>query len=272
MRDFGVIVTALSLAACSASDTEKASGERAVPVSRSPAATTLGIPRLALARVASASAGAAIATLRVQVVIEGTLPADSAFDARAVDPVCEPKLVDTKIEINGNAVVGALLWVEGTGTVIDVQNVAEHRPTVVLEQCRLLPRVQLAAPGSTIQLVNHDERVESLVIVPIVQNMPADTIAFNTGGQLVPVRNRADSSGVLGIYSTRLPWARAFVAIAPSGVAAITDASGTASFMLDRAATMMVIRAWHPALGLATGSFNPSTAGAAPTLTLTYRR
>lgn len=267
-----VVVAVLLLTGCSSAEKQESVEARAVPESQSDDARALRLPRMSPASVATAQAGAAIATLRVQVVFDGPLPPDTTVQARTIDPTCGESFVDTAVVHNGNAIVGALVWVEGTGTVISTAGVAEFRPSVVLEGCRLQPRVQLAAPGSTIQLVAHDQRVESLVIVPSSPSTPIDTITFITDGQLVPVRHRTDSVGVLGIYATRLPWARAFVAITPVGVSAITDANGAASFTLNRAATKLTIRAWHPSLGVAVESLNPSSAGAAPAVTLTFRR
>ena len=265
---------AMLLAACSAGEraADAEAAARAVPMTQSPAARSLRLPVMRLAPVMRADAGAAVATVRVRVMFEGRLPPDTTVQARSVDPACGETFVDTSVVRNGNAIVGALVWMDGAGTVFTTVADGEHRPIVTLEQCRLRPRMQLAAQGSTIQLVMRDARVERLVIVPPSIATPIDTIAFNTDGQLVPIRHRTDSTGVLGIYATRLPWARAFVAIAPTGVAAVTDADGVASFAVDRSAKKLTVRAWHPSLGVVTGTLSPSTSGAETTLTLTYRR
>jgi hypothetical protein len=210
--------------------------------------------------------------LHVHVVFSGVLPPDTTVQARSFDPTCTESFVDTAVVSNANSVAGVLVWVEGSGAARNPSALAEFRPTVVLEQCRITPRVQIAAPGSTIQLVTHDARVESMVVVPASLSTPIDTIAFNTDGQLVPVTHKADSVGVLGIYATRLPWARAFVAIAEPGAAALTDANGTATFALNPSARKLTVRAWHPSLGVVVGSINPSSADSAATLTLTFRR
>ncbi len=273
MRGAIAVSVALLCTGCSASDAGESAEPRAVPLSQSAAARELRLPRMRAAQVTAVQAGTPITTLRVQVAFDGAFPPDTTVQARSFDAACIDSFVDTAVVRTGNAIVGALVWVEGAGAVTGTPDTAaEYRPTVVVEQCRLLPRLQIAAPGSTIQLVTHDARVESLVVVPSSPSTPIDTIAFNTDGQLVPVRHVTDSTGVIGIYSTRLPWARAFVVTAHPGAAALTDASGAATFTLDKAVTKVTVRAWHPSLGVATGSVNPSTAGAAPTLTLTFRR
>lgn len=269
------VLPALSLliAACGGSgggDAEPAA--RAVPLAQSPAARALRLPRMRPARVMHPEAGADIATVNVRVEVSGSIPADTTVQARSIDPACGESFVDTAVVHIGNAVAGVLVWIEGPGTVFSPLADGEHRPTVILEQCRLQPRVQLAALGSTVQLVMHDARGERLVLVPPSVSTPIDTISFNAEGQLVPVRQRTDSVGVLGIYATHLPWARAFIAVAPTGVSAISDMTGTAKFSIDRRATNVSVRAWHPSLGAASGTLNPSKGGAEQTLTLTFRR
>ena len=237
-----------------------------------PAVRAMRLPAMHVAGVTPLAAGVTGTTIRVRVAFEGTLPADTTVQALRVDKECGTNFVDTQVERHGTSVVGALVWVEAPSTVIDALPISEHRPTVTLENCRLQPRVQIAAPGSTLQLVVHDTRVESLVVVPVPQSSRPDTVPFNTDGQLVPLQHRADSVGVVAIYATRLPWARAFVAAAPSGVSGISDAEGRVSFVFDRSATKATIRAWHPTLGDASARVNPSTFTADSVVTITFKR
>jgi hypothetical protein len=269
-----VLALAALLANCSGGEggEDVEAQARAVPMTQSAAARALRLPRMRLARVMQSQAGTAAATIRVRVVITGRVPPDTTVQARSVDPACTESFVDTAVVRNGDAIVGALVWLEGAGTVFSAVADGEHRPTVILEQCRLQPRVQLAAPGSTIQLVMRDARVEQLVVVPASIATPIDTVSFIADGQLVPIQHRTDSTGVLGVYAMRLPWARSFVAIAPTGLTAISDSAGAATFTVDRAAKKVTVRAWHPSLGVVAGSINPSDGGAEQTITLTYRR
>ncbi len=242
---------------------------RAVPVTQSAAAQELHLPRMRLAPVGSA---AAAVTLRVHVVVEGAVRRDSVVEVGSIDPACGAGSRDTVIAQNGTALIGALLWVEGAATVVNPSAMSEHRPTVVLEQCRLSPRVQVAAPGSTIQLVSRDQRAESMVIVPASLSTPIDTVTFIAEGQLVPVRHRTDSVGVLGIYATRLASARAFVAITPSGSSAISDFNGLAVFAFSAGGQQAVIHAWHPSLGLVTAKVDLPVGRPDADVTITFRR
>lgn len=260
------------VAACS-------SAKDAPPVARAVAAPTVAptvramrLPAIHVADVTPLSAGVLGHTIRVRVAYDGALPADTTVQALRVDRECGTNFVDTQVVRNGASVVGALVWVDAPTTVIDALPLSEHRPMVTLEKCRLQPRVQVAAPGSTLQLVVHDTRVESLVVVSVPQSARPDTVPFTTDGQLVPLQHRADSIGVIAIYATRLPWARAFVVAAPSGTSGISDATGHVSFVFDRRATTATIRAWHPVLGDASATVNPSTFDSNGVLTITFKR
>jgi hypothetical protein len=267
-----LLLMTAALGACGDADTGKdVSRPRAVPSSQSAAARALRLPVMKLApsrAVADASTGRAV---QVRVLIEGRIAGDSLVRVRALDPVCGDSLTDTLVTRSGPAVVGAMVWVEGPTAVFAPVATPERRATVTVERCQLQPRVQVAPPGSMLQLVMRDARAEQLVVVPSSVSMPIDTITFLTDGQLVPVRARADSVGVVAVYATRLPWARAYVAVTPPALSAISDVDGVARFTLDRAGRKAVFRAWHPALGIVSATVDPSTLADNAVVTLTFR-
>ncbi len=261
-----------ALAACGGGDGEGAAGlPRAVPSSQSKAARELRLPVMRLAPSRASVSGSTGRTITVQVRIEGGVKGDSLVRSAGVGFVCGDSLVDTLVTRNRDAVIGALTWVEGPTAVVMPSGNAERRATVTVSECQLRPRLQVAPPGSTLQLVMRDGRAEALVIVPATPSLPIDTVQFLTDGQLVPVRDRADSTGVLAIYATSLPWARAFIAITPPGVSAVTDPDGVATFTLDPAGRSTTLRAWHPALGVVSATVDPSTLRAGEKVTLTFK-
>ena len=260
------------LSACGGGDADGgSSAQLAVPSSQSKDARALRVPlmRLAPSRPQSGSAAGRMVTVRV--LIEGRVPSDSMARSAALDSACGGGVVDTLVTRNGNAVIGALVWVEGTTAVLTPTGTPERRATITLAECQLRPRLQVAPPGSMLQLVMRDRREESLVIVPALPSTPIDTVQFLTDGQLVPVRDRADSVGVLAVYATHLPWARAFIAITPPGVSAVTDPDGAARFTLDPTGRTTTLRAWHPALGIVSATVDPSQLRAGEMVTLTFK-
>ena len=230
-----------------------------------------GLPRPRPSIVAAAAAGGRTVALRIRVIIEGVVPSDTVVRSGAFDASCGEVMSDHLVDQREGNVAGVLIWIEGPTSIIAAPGAAEKRPTVVYQVCELLPRLQLAAPGSTLQLVMRDERADSLVVWPPMRSTRADTLSFVASGQLVPLRNRADSTGIVSILATRLPWVRAFVAIMPTGSAAITDEDGLARFQLDLAGAAAVVHAWHPSLGALSTSVTPSELGSGD-ITLTFKR
>ncbi len=262
----------LSAVACGSSGVEAMDGDTDVaPSSQSEAARALRLPLMRPLESRVALAADRPVTIRVRVVYSGTLPPDTTVQARSFASACSDSFVDTAVVRAGSAVAGALVWVE-RATALRGATVAEQRPTIELDLCRLRPRVQLAARGSTLMLVMRDSLAQSLVVVPSSTSVPVDTVAFTMDGQLIPLRRRADSSGVVAVYATGLPWARAFVGIAPAGAGALSDATGAAQFTLDGRATKAAFRAWHPSLGQAAATVSLTAATSTYDVTLTFRR
>ena len=268
----GLLMMAGLMNGCAESDStaDKAS-PRAVPQSQSATARAMRLPVMRLAPTREATAGSAGRTIQVRVVIDGRLAGDSLIRGGSAEPACGEEFTDTLVMRNGPSVVGAMVWVEGPTAVYAPVGRPERRSTITLIRCQLQPRLQVAPPGTMLQLVMRDARAESLVIVPAPPSVPIDTISFLTDGQLVPVGQRADSIGILAIYAIGLPWARAFIAVTPPALSAITDLDGIARFTLDASGRKAILRAWHPALGNVSATIDPSGLAENATVTLTFR-
>jgi hypothetical protein len=267
-----MLACAALMSACGESDVDVEVEEaRAVPMSQSPAARALRLPRMRPLASRTAAPADRPVVVRVRILIDGAGPADTTVQARSFDPACGESFVDTAVVRNADAILDALVWIEGAAALI-TDSGTERRPTVQLDGCRLRPRLQLAAPGSTIMLVMRDSLAESLVIVPSSPLVPVDTVPFLMDGQLVPVQHRADSAGVLAIYAARLPWARSFIAIAPPAASALTDGDGRAQFTVDGRGRSFTIRAWHPSLGIVAKRVELKMGKADYEVTLTYQR
>jgi len=268
------LIVAAAVTSCgSAADTTTDSSSPAADSrggAQSPAARALRLPLMQLAPVlATDASGGTVVQVRVRFV--ASAPTDTAIDPRRLHPSCGATLSDTLVAHRGDAVAGTLLWVEGDVPVLPEPAATERRPTVRLERCHLQPRMQLASPGSTVQLLMADDRSDSLIVVPAAAGARIDTISFVTDGQLVPLA-RETRPGVIGIHSTMTPWARAYVVIAPTGTTAISDADGRASFAFARGGREATIRAWHPVLGLASATIRPATLQNGSVVTLNFRR
>jgi hypothetical protein len=264
----------LMFAACSQrSDTEDAGTEaRAVPMSQTAIARSLRLPRMRTAASRSARIADKVYTVNVSVTLEGTAPRDTTVQARSFDAACTETFVDTAVVRSGTAIQDAVVWVEGPTATVATSELLDRRATIQLRQCRLEPRMQIAAPGSMLQVVMQDSLQADVVVVPPSLGVPVDTVHFTMNGQLMPVRSRADSGGVIGVYVAHLPWARAFVAVAPPASATLSAPDGRARFTLDGAGTTTTIRAWHPSLGIVSAKIALTPSKANYDVMLTYRR
>lgn len=245
---------------------------RAVPLAQSAASRALRLPRMHPSASRAITPADQPVVVDVHVLANGPTPRDSTIDARALQPACDGPVSDTLVVRTGDALQDVVVWVEGTGAALVTDAQAERRPVIRMDGCRLLPRLQVAAPRSVLQLVMRDSLAESLVVVPSAPALAVDTIRFMMDGQLVPVRQVADSTGMIAVYASRLPWARAFVAVVPPGAGAITDANGRVRFTLDGRAGKATIRAWHPVLGVVSQKVTLAPGGAPREITLTFRR
>jgi hypothetical protein len=273
MRYTASMLSVLSLiaVACTGSGAEETDA-RAIPMSQSKAARALRLPVMRPAPSRGARASEQAAVLRVRVLYTGALPKDTTVQARNFNAGCLETFVDSAVARNGNAVVDAIVWIEGAAATLITAPRDDRRPMIVMDGCRLVPRLQVAAPGSTVQLVMRDSLSESFVLVPSSKYAAVDTVVFAFPGQLVPVRSAADSAGVLAVYGAGLPWARAFVAIAPTSGAAVTDADGRAQFALEALGGKAIVRAWHPSMGIVTATVTLTPGTTAHDVTLTFRR
>ncbi len=263
---------ALGIAACGPTDagTSKAAA-RAESPSPSPSAHAWRLPLMRPQPSREVTAADRPVSVHARVVFAGSAPMDTTVQVRSFAAACGASFVDTSVTRNGIAVADAMVWVEGA-TALREESVTEYRPTIQFDRCRLRPRLQLASPGSTLMLVMRDSLAQSLVVVPTSPPMAVDTVPFTMDGQLIPVRHRADSSGVVVVFAPGLPWARAYVGIAPPAAIALSDGAGAARFTLDGRATTVTVRAWHPSLGEAVATVSLRAATSTYEVTLTFKQ
>lgn len=246
---------------------------RAVPRAQSAAAQALRFPRMRPASSRTLAAGDSPVTIVVDVRYAGEPLRDSVIRIPPSQAdACGVSVVDSTVARNGTAVTDAVVWIEGPASTLLISPGGEYRPTVRLVACRMRPRLQVAAPGSTLLLVTGDSMAVSMVVVPPDLATPVDTVPFLMEGQLVPLQHRADSIGMLAVYALPFQWARAFVAILPSSSGAITDVDGRARFMVDSRGKATTVRAWHPSLGVVSARVPLLPTDTLHQVTLTFRR
>ena len=177
--------------------------------------------------------------------IIGGEPVDTSI-APAQDPdICRPFTERLVSSVDGG-VGGAVVWLEGVteGPADD----APRRAPLVLDRCRLEPRLQRVAVGGTVMINGRDAIFARLHFVAAGQSTPLTTVFLSDVGQVVPVSAATASPGLVRISDDRHPWVRAWLVVSPHPYVAITGPDGRFSF--DRVpAGRYALVAWHERLG-----------------------
>ncbi len=152
--------------------------------------------------------------------------------------VCGDEAPDESLLAAGGGLANAVVRVEGSGAA------APAPARLVLDQrrCRFVPRVLVAAPGSTLEITNADAVMHS------AHGWLGPRTAFDVqtpgeGDREAVVLKRP---GVVRVACDVHSWMQAFVHVV-DGPAAVTGADG--SFRLTLAPGSYTVRIWHERLG-----------------------
>jgi len=142
--------------------------------------------------------------------------------------VCRPftqSLVPSRDGGVGNSVV----WLVGVAT--GPRDDAPRRVRVLLDGCRLDPRVQRVAAGGTVMITSRDAMMTRLQFIDVGGvSTSRGTVLFNDAGQVVPTSDAAKVPGLVQVRDDLHPWVRAYLAVTPHPFVAVTAADGRFRF------------------------------------------
>ncbi len=178
--------------------------------------------------------------------IGGGEPRDTSIAPTHDLSVCRPftqSLVPSRDGGVGNSVV----WLVGVAT--GPRDDAPRRVRVMLDGCRLEPRVQRVAAGGTVMITSRDAMMTRLQFIDLGGAATSRaTVLFNDAGQVVPTSDAARLPGLVQIRDDLHPWVRAYLAVTPHPFVAVTAADG--AFRFDNVPpgryTLVV---WHERFG-----------------------
>lgn len=178
--------------------------------------------------------------------ISGGAPRDTSITPTHDLSVCRPftqSLVPSRDGGVGNSVV----WLVGVAT--GPRDDAPRRVRVVLDGCRLEPRVQRVAAGGTVMVTSRDAMMTRLQFVDVGgESASRGTVMFNDAGQVVPTSDAAKLPGLVQIRDDLHPWVRAYLAVTPHPFVAVTAADGAFRFdNIPPGSYTLVV--WHERLG-----------------------
>ena len=252
-----VVALVVALVACGESRTTNEANGRIADVSVTPGSDhATAVPRdsgvLSLARAAGGADGTQY-TVSAQASsgfivgkIGGGEPRDTSIAPTHDLSVCRPfteSLVPSRVGGVGNSVV----WLVGVAT--GPRDNAPRRVRVMLDGCRLDPRVQRVAAGGTVMITSRDAMMTRLQFIDVGGvSSSRGTALFNDAGQVVPTSDAAKAPGLVQIRDDLHPWVRAYLAVTPHPFVAVTAADGRFRFdNIPPGSYTLVV--WHERFG-----------------------
>ena len=198
--------------------------------------------------------------------IDGPPPADTVIQPPAdLALVCGPAFTRRGIERSGARAAGVVVWIDGlrSGKALPI----ERRFEVTNDRCLLVPELQPALAGGTLNVQNLDATDHRTRITRVEGGDVLATIRLGEEGQVVPNEHVLAKPGVLHLTCDVHPWTHAWIAVFDHPYYGLTGRDG--AFALDSVPPgRYAVRAWHPRLGAFADSV---TIEAGKTVALTLR-
>lgn len=178
--------------------------------------------------------------------VGGGEPRDTSITPTHDLNVCRPfseSIVPSREGGVGNAVV----WLMGVSR--GPRDNAPRRVKLTLDGCRLDPRVQRVARGSTIMISGRDAMMSRLQFTGVGEPSPRATVLLSDAGQMVPTDDATNVPGLVQVTDDKHPWVRAWIVVAPHPFVAVTDADGQFRFDGVPPGKYTMIT-WHERLGV----------------------
>jgi hypothetical protein len=150
------------------------------------------------------------------------------------------------IDRRGDRLVGVVVWIDGlrSGKPIPI----EKRFEIANDRCMLMPEVQTAIAGGTLNVQNLDATEHRTRITRLDDGRFLASIRETDEGQVVPNEQVLANRGILELSCEVHPWTRAWIAVFDQPYYTMTGADG--SFVIDSIPPgRYTIHAWHPRLG-----------------------
>lgn len=181
----------------------------------------------------------------------GVMPADLTIQFPGDQTGCGKPLTVRRIERRGNAVANTLIWISDirAGRALPL----ERRFELTNRDCDFDPRMQAVVTGGTLNVGNDDPLVETGAILDVATADTAGILPFTDAGQVIPFdRLLRTGSAVFEVAMDNRPRASAWVAVFDQPYFAVTGPDG--GFRIEGVPPgTYTVKAWHPALGAATG-------------------
>jgi Carboxypeptidase regulatory-like domain len=200
------------------------------------------------------------------VTFAGPAPADSITHVTTDADVCGATLVDVSIRNRGPRLAGAVVWLDGITAGKPMPYT--KRFDLMTQGCRLVPRVQIALVGGTVNVRSADAATHRTRFVR--DGSEIITIPETEDGQIVPTEAVLSTAGLIEVSCAIHPWTHGWIAAFDQPYFAMTNDDG--QFMIASVPPGRYrITAWHERFGTITDSITVGT-GATTAPMMTFRR
>ena len=194
------------------------------------------------------------------VTIAGDIPADSVVQPTSDVTTCGTELTDGTIEHNGPLLSGAIVWLDGVRAGKPLPLV--RRYDVINEGCLIVPRIQAAVVGGTLNVRSLDPVTHRTRLIRIGEKKPVALVTETDEGQVVPLDHALEVPGQIEVRCDQHPWTRGYIAVFDHPYFAVTTASGAFAFDSVPPGTY-TLRVWHERLGTMSRQVTVSGGGTA---------
>jgi hypothetical protein len=237
------LVLLSSLSGCSERSEASVPGGKLVDSSGGTVALGLGVRRT--------SGSYKPTTLSAVGSVAGTISlpaADSSLAPRRDGAGCADSTAASEAPVSGMALSDVLVWVEGITSGKAVQG--PKRQTLVIENCRFVPRVLAVNAGTTINVFSKDRVTHTSRFFRENAGEPVDVIYTMDAGQVVPSERIADKPGIVEARDSKFPSTRGFIAVFDHPYHAVTDERGV--FRIDSLPPgTYTMKVWHEGMAAA---------------------
>jgi hypothetical protein len=185
------------------------------------------------------------------VEIDGAPPADTVFQPTVDQQVCGTAFLRRGVELRGNRVASVVVWIDGLRS--GKAPPLDRRFEIANERCLLVPELQTAVAGGTLNVRNQDAVEHRTRIVRRDDGALLATVRETDEGQVVPDERVLAKPGVLELSCAAHPWTHAWIAVFDHPYYTMTGTDG--AFAIDSVPPgRYQVRLWHPRLGAAADS------------------
>lgn len=200
----------------------------------------------------SASSGYSVVKVAAPGTVSGTvtlkyaLPPVAATSTGRDSAICGANIPDESVQLQGMNLAGVVVWIDGvhSGKAFGL----EKRMELESLHCKLSPRVQVAATGSSVNILGHDKLRQHLRFIATGETAPRANILLGSGEQVIPTDLPFKSAGMVMVKDDEHPWTRAYIAVFEHPYFAVTGANG--SFSIEGVPPgSYTLRTWHERTG-----------------------